>query len=142
MLPPFDEHGNLPPGEYPSTILEITTRFGRTTLTRRGRTDRLEEFLRFARPFAVRIYIDGSYITSKLAPSDVDILLILPAAFDFDSSEGRELHRLISNKERIHLDIFPRVEGRQDHLIRRRIRGWTTDRDYRAKGIVFLEGEA
>ncbi len=37
MIPPFDEHGYLPPDVYAATFEEIAERFGRHTPLRRAR---------------------------------------------------------------------------------------------------------
>lgn len=142
MIPELDENGNLPPGEHPASIEEVIERFGgKRYLSRRLRTDSLLEFYDFVRDFALALYIDGSYVTEKLAPSDVDVMVILPEDFNFESFEARELIRLRKAKKSNFLDIFPRAKGRHDLEIANMLNGWTTDiyNDNVEKGIILVE---
>lgn len=78
MIPDFDEHGNLPPGTYAVRLSEVIKRFGSGSPKRHLLTKRLREFLVWLEGIAVGVYIDGSYVTRKLAPGDVDLALLLP----------------------------------------------------------------
>lgn len=105
MIPEHDENGNLPPGIHKESFEKVIERFrGGFYLTRRSRTDNLIELYEFVRKFAIGFYINGSYITKKLAPSDVDVMIILPPDFDFESKEGRRLLRMRKNKKTNRLD--------------------------------------
>ncbi|HXG09656.1 MAG TPA: hypothetical protein VNK04_07695 [Gemmataceae bacterium] len=80
MLPDFDENGNLPPGIHPCTLEEVVARFGFGSAERQTETAELQEFVRWAREAGVsRLIVDGSYVTTKRAPNDVD-LVILPGS--------------------------------------------------------------
>jgi len=139
-LPEFDEHGNLPPGLYRPNLNDVIERYsGENNLIRASRTQSLVEFMEFIRPFAIAVYIDGSYITKKLSPNDVDIVVILPPNFNYSSPEGEKLSEYSKSKDYSHLDIFPYIQGKQSHEIDKKVRGWTTDRDNNAKGILYLE---
>lgn len=72
MLPDFTDEGRLPPGVHVATLGEVEERLGFT----RRRT-RLIEGLRRAlvlmRGCGVeRVYLDGSFVTDKPRPGDVD----------------------------------------------------------------------
>ena len=139
-LPEFDKNGNLPPGIYKPNIDEVYDRFrGENNLVRASRTRNLIEFIEFITSFAVVIYIDGSYITKKLEPSDVDLAVLLPRDFKFESKEGRKLNEYTSAKDFFHLDIFVYVEGIRVDNFNERVEGWMTDRAYNPKGILYLE---
>ena len=77
-IPSLDEHGLLPPGIHDCTLAEIRQTFG-------GNSHRRELFQHFAeclkieiRPsFDNPIYVDGSFITDKDQPDDIDIVLDL-----------------------------------------------------------------
>jgi hypothetical protein len=78
MLPAFDEFGNLPPGFHPCTVEELTARYGHGSPEREVETAELARFITWARQAGIaRVLVDGSYITSKVAPNDID-LVILP----------------------------------------------------------------
>jgi hypothetical protein len=78
MLPDFDENGNLPRGIYVCTLEEVVNRFGSGSPERRTESAELRAFVAWARAAGViRLVVDGSYVTNKIAPNDVD-LVILP----------------------------------------------------------------
>jgi len=72
MIPPFDANGNLPPGIYTVTLLEIRKRYAYTPL----RNGLLAGFVRLAGALKAAgcrtLYLNGSFITSKLDPGDYD----------------------------------------------------------------------
>lgn len=73
MIPPFDAvSGQLPPGEHPATWVELCERFGGTA-QRDALLQELGEVLRLlARAGCRRVDVDGSFVTRKAAPDDVD----------------------------------------------------------------------
>lgn len=74
MIPPFEQvTGNLPPGVHQSTWQEVAERFGYTPLRRTLLTGLRAalDTLRFAG--CGRAYIDGSFVTAKVAPNDFDV---------------------------------------------------------------------
>ena len=78
MLPPFDEHGNLPPGIHRCTIDEVVPRFGRGSPERKVETQELLKFVEWARHAGVlRLIVNGSFVTAQVSPNDVD-LIVLP----------------------------------------------------------------
>jgi hypothetical protein len=80
MLPEFDEDGNLPPGVYKCSLQEVEARFGQGSPERHVETAELADFVSWARQAGVtRLLVDGSYVTSKVSPNDVDVV-ILPGA--------------------------------------------------------------
>ncbi|MBL8797054.1 MAG: hypothetical protein JNM56_24345 [Planctomycetia bacterium] len=77
MLPEFDEHGNLPPGVHRCEILEVVARFGIDSAERQVESAELAEFVQWARQSGVaRLIVDGSYVTAKEAPNDVDVVIL------------------------------------------------------------------
>lgn len=77
MLPPFDDSGNLPRGIHPAFIEEIVERFGRGSPEREVEARELAEFVDWAKRSGVqRLIINGSFVTDKQDPNDVDIVLL------------------------------------------------------------------
>jgi hypothetical protein len=120
MLPEFDKNGNLPPGIHVTAIDVVIERFSRPRYTKRGPlSEHLKTFFEFVSNFAVGIYIDGSYITTKLVPNDIDIAVIVTDNFDYQSNFGWRLMAYKRNKHKHHLDIFPfKLEEQGDFLAR------------------------
>lgn len=72
MIPDFKDDGLLPPGVHEATLEELREKLG---FTRRRRTliDGLERALELMSGCGVRqIYIDGSFVTDKPRPNDID----------------------------------------------------------------------
>jgi len=87
VIPAFDSNGNLPPGIHRCTVDEIVTRFGHGSSERQVETSQLVQFVDWARQAGVRrLLVNGSYITSKAEPNDVD-LVVLPGAVVIEASE-------------------------------------------------------
>ena len=80
MLPPFDEFGYLPFGIHVCSIEELVARFGSGSPERDVQTQELLEFLAWVRTGRSQaMIVNGSYVTAKSNPNDVDIV-ILPAS--------------------------------------------------------------
>ncbi len=76
-IPAFDEYGNLPPGIHSCTIDELVEHFGSGSPEREVESKELVQFVRWARRAGViRVIVDGSFVTSKLSPNDVDIVIL------------------------------------------------------------------
>lgn len=72
MIPLFDDSGNLPPGVHDATWDEIADRFG-TTPQRRALLAGLYSALQALNSAGCQtVYIDGSFVTTKLVPNDFD----------------------------------------------------------------------
>lgn len=81
MVPPFNDIGTLPPGIHLATWQEIADRFGGTTRRRRLLDGLLLAVRSLHQAGCRRIYIDGSFVTSKAMPGDFD------ACWDIDGVE-------------------------------------------------------
>jgi hypothetical protein len=77
MLPPFDDFGNLPPGIHVCSVAEFAARFGRGSDEREAEMSELLRFIEAARRAGVRrLLVNGSFVTGKLSPNDVDIVFL------------------------------------------------------------------
>jgi len=87
MLPPFDEDGFLPDGIHDCSLSEAEARFASfQTSDRRPRL--WVNFLAFLEQVkgagVVRVMLlDGSFVSAKSDPNDIDLILILSATHDF-----------------------------------------------------------
>ena len=143
MLPEFDENGNLPPGNHNATFREVIERFSAPrSLKRQLLSASLEGFFDFIKDHAVRVYIDGSYATAKLAPNDVDLIVVLPEAFSFESQVGHRLAEIINNRRVNCLHVFPYCLGRHDQYLQNMLAHFARDRQGNRKGIVCVEVES
>ena len=73
MIPIFESSGNLPQGIHVATIEEFEARFS-NTIKRKQLFEKLIEIIDLLRKFDCEaIYVDGSYVTNKRLPKDIDI---------------------------------------------------------------------
>ncbi len=81
-IPPFRPDGYLPEGVHVSSETEVISRFGTSSRPRRRLTFRLRRWIELGRQVgAKRLLVDGSYVTAKEEPYDVDTVIFLPQDF-------------------------------------------------------------
>ena len=91
MIPKFRDDGYLPEGLYLASESEIIFRFGSSTKRRRLLTLRLLRWINLARIVgAQRLLIDGSFVTAKTEPNDIDAVILLPSNFQHQIAQGKE----------------------------------------------------
>jgi predicted nucleotidyltransferase len=89
MIPEFTDSGCLPEGIYDCTMDETAVRFA--TFQSSDRRPRLwSRFTAFIRQlkecgFVETVIVDGSFVTSKPAPSDIDLVLVVASSHDFSA---------------------------------------------------------
>jgi len=91
MIPAFRTDGYLPEGLHPASEGDATFRFGSDTPRRTRLVLRLRRWLLLARDIgARRLLIDGSFVTAKPEPEDVDAVILLPVNFAAQVEQGSE----------------------------------------------------
>ena len=91
MIPKFRDDGYLPVGIHVATEAEVTFRFGSATPRRRRLTLRLRRWLELSRHTgAHRFLIDGSFVTAKPEPNDIDAVVLIANDFERQVSAGLE----------------------------------------------------
>lgn len=89
MIPDFRDDGYLPTGLHLATHAEIASRFGVATNQRRRLTLLLRRWIELSRLIqANRFFVDGSFVTDKTEPNDVDAVVWLPEDFAKRVSRG------------------------------------------------------
>ena len=98
-LPAFDGTGNLPPGIYQVSIRELVSQFCQGEV-REHWGHVLQEILRLVRSTEQleAMYIFGSFVTSKTAPADLDLFLVMSSDFASNTVAGRA--RLVFDRSR------------------------------------------
>ncbi|MGQ0637343.1 MAG: DUF6932 family protein [Planctomycetaceae bacterium] len=82
MIPPFQPDGYLPEGLHSADEPEVLFRFGSSNRRRRRLALRLRRWLQLARDVgALRFLVDGSFVTAREHPADVDAVVLLPMKF-------------------------------------------------------------
>jgi hypothetical protein len=102
-IPALTSEGYLPPGIHECTLEELEERFGRfqrTDVRPRLFAD-LQRFVRAVKVtgFFVAIVIDGSFVSSKDAPNDVDVILVFQSGHDFHAETRPFEYNVVSRKQ-------------------------------------------
>ena len=87
MLPPFNQHGLLPEGIHGCTLEEAEARFG-TFQSSDRRPQLWAKFKQFfiqakASRIIEELLLDGSFVTAKPDPNDIDLVVVMFASHDF-----------------------------------------------------------
>lgn len=94
-VPPLTREGLLPPGVHRAHLEEIVRAFCSSTDRRRALEAPLRELVAAARAArAVALYLNGSFVSDKAAPGDIDAVMVLPETFDVTSAEALRIQRL------------------------------------------------
>jgi len=129
MIPAFNEDGYLSAGLHPATVEEILARFGQEPELRRVQMESLRWLIELARRAGVRrIIVNGSFVTDKLEPNDVDCVLLIEAGFPHDETAEAEL---LSGLPFINMELADQ-EGFEQFTEKT----FATDRDSVPKGMI------
>lgn len=99
-LPALNDNGFLPPGIFDCTLAEIRERFGRFQVSdHRSRLfARLEDLflaMQQSRLFEA-LLVDGSFVTAKLVPNDIDLVAVLLPGHNFERDLPTSEYALVS----------------------------------------------
>lgn len=134
MIPPCNDDGYLPPGIHPATLEEIAARFGKESELRQAQVQSLGWLVDLARRAgAQRIVVNGSFVTDKLEPNDVDCVLLIGPKFPRDAVAEAEL---LAGLPFINLELVDEDGFRQFTE-----RTFATDRNMVPKGMVEVTHE-
>ncbi len=93
MIPPFNESGCLPPGVHRATLDEIDARFGSESELRRVQMESVKWMVDLAvRAGVRRIVLNGSFVTDRFEPNDVDCVLLIESGFPADAEAESQLN--------------------------------------------------
>jgi hypothetical protein len=139
-LPSFNSDGELPEGVHQATLGEVIARFGTGTPQRQAVTARLLHLYTLVKAtnHLERFIIFGSYVTSKLAPNDVDIFLVMAEAFDVNDwgEETRAVFAHAQARNRFGASVFWVTRSTSMTNIESLLTAWQTTRDQTRRGIV------
>lgn len=130
MLPPLNDFGYLPGGIHPCNLDELIAKFGSGSPEREVETVELRDFIDWARRAGImRLIVNGSYITDKLAPNDVDVVALPGPDYprdeiSYSEQEGRWPF----------LQVFVAID--ETDLDSWSLQDFGTDRNQRIKGVV------
>jgi hypothetical protein len=119
-IPNLNEKGVLPIGVYDTTLEEIEERFGKFEINdRRIRLcERLKGYLDALRSthLVLAVIVNGSFVSAKKTPSDIDLILILPTGHDLAAELPPFEASVLSPKavkKRLKFDVLVAIEDSQ-----------------------------
>jgi hypothetical protein len=82
-MPDLNADGFLPPGTHDAGLEDIAETFGQSA-TRRALMNNLRRYVAEVRrwPLAQALLVDGSFVTNKQDPNDIDVALVLRGDYD------------------------------------------------------------
>jgi len=141
MIPDFRDDGYLPEGLYSATEADVTFRFGSSTPRRRRLILGFRRWLELTRiTHARRFLVDGSFVTDKGEPNDIDAVVLL--ADDFHQQVSSGLDAALELEEMLLTRYPEEIFAAED------LRDWddwveffsrTREPDGRHKGLVEVE---
>jgi hypothetical protein len=115
LLPAFDAHGNLPPGDHWPAEADFEARFVHVP----GSNSRAEIYDGFKRHRAELLdagvdqdadcLLDGSFTTSKLDPGDIDLVVEVDALLFLESDRLQKLLSGPGAKDEFSCDAYPLI---------------------------------
>jgi len=143
LLPEFTPEGDLPVGVHSAWWTEFQSRFGTATLRRAWLFGRLETLIAVAADTGKlrRVFVWGSFVTTKPSPKDLDILLIMSEDFDVASIAPAAQAIFDSTRARLlfNSDVFWARESIGQATLALWLETYQTSRTFRKRGIVELE---
>jgi hypothetical protein len=129
MIPAFEDNGYLPPGIHRATLDEIEARFGTESELRCVQFESLTWLIHLVRRAGIqRLVIDGSFVTERFEPNDVDCILLVAPDHVLDPAALDEINEGLPFLD-IHLAEPSEFALLADQL-------FATDRDGIPKGLV------
>jgi hypothetical protein len=122
-IPKLNEEGLLPVGIHHCTFSELEAAFGRNQWVQDPQTEsrrevlcpqrsslcaRLLAYLEELRRAGIdaEVLVDGSFVTAKPDPNDIDLIVVLPADHDFSRGLSPQEYNLLS-KRRLRASGYP-----------------------------------
>lgn len=160
MLPPFNEHGVLPPGRYPVTVADVEQRFVQTFPTSLTRSNLFDGWRRRRQELYDLVeveaeWLDGSFVTAKRDAGDVDVVTLVDAdkVDALPVADRQRLFEIGSGARPLiefgcHSFLLPTypdghpLHGRYLHMRGYWDRWWSRDRHAPEKGYLDVRGTA
>ena len=143
VLPELTRDGELPPRVHCTDWQEFISRFGGSSPRRQWLSDRLRTLLELAATGGRlrRIFVWGSFVTSKPSPRDLDILLIMSDDFEVERVPARVQAPFDFTRAKLQFesDVFWARASIGQEVLDLWLDTYQTSRSFRKRGIVELE---
>lgn len=144
-IPALNADGFLPPGTFDCTLPEVRARFGafQGSDQRSRLFNRLLDLVTAMQQSGLfeTLLLDGSFVTAKPAPNDLDLVAVLRPGHDFERDLPMSEYALVSRsmlRRRFGFDVI--VAERDSHLYQTYVEFFSRVRDEpgRSKGLLRL----
>ena len=142
VLPELTAEGELPPGVHIAGWQEFQSRFCSSSSRRAWLAGRFQALVELAAAGGKlrRVFVWGSFVTSKPAPRDIDILLIMDE--DFEAGQMPASAQSVFDSVRARLlfesDVFWARASIGDEMLDLWLDTYQISRSFRKRGIVEL----
>lgn len=142
-IPALTEEGLLPAGVHDCTLEELRVLFGRFQGSdARSRlfarlTELMGELMRSE--LVAAVVVDGSFVTAKAAPNDIDLLLALKPGHNWAADLGAFDYSLVSSvrvRRRFGFDALVAEDGSELYLRHVKFFSGTRENPYADKGVL------
>jgi len=140
MLPELNSDGNLPEGIHQATEEEVLLRFATPSARRQWLGERLQGLLALVKSTGQlsRVFLWGSFVTSKEVPNDLDVLLVMAADFTLEASPAycRVVFDHVQARLSFHADVFWTNASIDAQALQLWLDTYQTGKDFKRRGIV------
>jgi len=140
MLPAFNSDGNLPEGIHLATEDEVFARFATSSARRQWLGEQLQRLLALAKSTRqlARMFLWGSFVTSKEVPNDLDVLLVMSTEFAIEAVPEPVYIVFDHVQARLHFqaDVFWTKASIDPQVLHLWLDTYQTGKDFTRRGIV------
>ncbi len=140
MLPAFNQEGNFPEGIHSATEDEVFERFATLSARRQWLGEQLRSLLALAKSTGqlARVFLWGSFVTSKEVPNDLDVVLVMGAEFAIEAvpSPAHVVFDHVQARLRFQADVFWTEASIGTQVLHLWLDTYQTGKDFTRRGIV------
>ncbi len=140
MLPALNNDGNLPEGIHLATEDEIFTRFAPPSARRQWLGEQLQRLLALAKSTGqlTRVFLWGSFVTSKEVPNDLDVLLVMGTEFAIEAvpTPAHIVFDHVQARLSFQADVFWTKASIDPQILHLWLDTYQTGKDFTRRGIV------
>lgn len=142
MLPEFTPEGDLPIGVHLTDLEEFQSHFGKSTPRRVWLLGRLQARVSLAASTEKlrRVFVWGSFVTTKPSPKDLDLLLIMDDDFEVEriAPIAQPIFDSVKAKLLFESDVFWARASIGEEILDLWLETYQISRSFRKRGIVEL----
>jgi hypothetical protein len=140
MLPALNHDGNLPEGIHVAPEDEVFARFATPSARRQWLGEQLRSLLALAKSTGqlARVFLWGSFVTSKEVPNDLDVLLVMDTGFVVEAvpAQAQVVFDHVQARLHFHADVFWTKASLDPQVLHLWLDTYQTGKDFTRRGIV------